>query len=223
MKITRENEQGEVTRAWESRVFNLSDHLVCSECHHGWMNELENASRPLLAKLIRGSRHVFTLEDRETVTMWAVKTALTYRATQAKYKDTSIPTIPRAWLDLFYRGVPHPPKSVTVHLALNAGEERFHLIPHPFKLSGRHIVGGLDVDRITLVLDSLVMQVIIAFDFQGFYPAGLKAESWSRVGVHRIWPDTAPLVDAVSFPPAIAVSSQDISKWAHSEVNTASM
>jgi hypothetical protein len=223
MKITRDDHRGVVTREWESRVFNLSDHIVCSACHHGWMNELENASRPLITKLIQGRRHVFTLEDRETVTMWAVKTALTYRATQAKSKDTSIPTIPREWLDSFFSGVPHPPNSVTVHLALNAGGDRFHFIPQPFKLTGGHIADVVDVDRLTLVLDSMVMQIIIAFDFEGFYPAGLKAESWSRGAVHRIWPDTAPLAGAVSFPPPVAISTQDIWAWANSEVNTASL
>jgi hypothetical protein len=217
MRITRENSQGDVTREWESDVFNLSDHVVCYRCHHGWMERLENEGRPLVVKLIQGDRHVFTLKDAETVTMWAAKTAVVYRATQAKGKAS---TIPWAWLDLFYRGVPHPPQSATVNLAFNGGEERFRFIPRPFKLSGRQIVGDLDCDRITIVLGSLVMQVILAFDFQRFYPAGLKAESSSRGTVHRIWPDFAPLAGAVSFPPPFALSSQEIETWAHSEVNT---
>jgi len=188
------------------------------------MHDLETKTQKILPALIHGDRHIFTDGDRQTLALWAAKTAITYRASQAKYPDTDkrILTIPRQWLDLFYRAIPKPPPCLTVNLALNGAAERFHFLPHPFKLQGKHIIGELDVDRITLVFDHLVMQVVTAYDFQGFYSASPLIAEAGRA-VHRIWPDTSPIMGAVSFPPPMAMSGEDVWTLAHGNVNTAAL
>lgn len=50
---------------------------VCKECNNGWMSDLENAAKPVIADLISGEGRLQALvrADRQVLSRWAVKTA----------------------------------------------------------------------------------------------------------------------------------------------------
>jgi hypothetical protein len=50
----------------------------CRRCNNGWMSVLENEVSKIMKPLIAGKSAALSVEDRITITRWAVKTAMTY-------------------------------------------------------------------------------------------------------------------------------------------------
>ena len=167
--------------------------------------------QPLIGQMIKGDRIVFTPHLRKTVTILGTKTAITNRCICGPADS-----IPRQCLNLFYRGIPEPPLSVSITLARNAGPSVVHGISRPFKRPSDRIP-EVDGERFTFVIGELVMQVTIVFDFQGIAMHLVRSRS-PVDALRRVWPDTAPLVGAVSFPPSVAMFDPDVEAWAHSPI-----
>lgn len=87
-------EMQETRRTMTGRPFSATVRAVCATCNNGWMNDLENRAEEDLLKLIRGETIEFTLAQRETIALWAAKTALV-----RQLKDN--PSIRRPLVDQF--------------------------------------------------------------------------------------------------------------------------
>lgn len=55
----------------------------CRTCNTGWMAELENAVKPVLAPMLRGHRCLVTSAAAQTLSFWASKTILGFQAAEA--------------------------------------------------------------------------------------------------------------------------------------------
>lgn len=56
--------------------FDITVNTVCRDCNTGWMHDLEEATRPLLTRMIRGQLCELTLTDQHLLAQWVYKTVL---------------------------------------------------------------------------------------------------------------------------------------------------
>jgi len=56
--------------------FGITVNTVCRDCNTGWMHDLEEATRPLLTRMIRGQLCELTLTDQHLLAQWVYKTVL---------------------------------------------------------------------------------------------------------------------------------------------------
>ena len=47
---------------------------VCKDCNGGWMSELEQRTRPLLAPMLRGQVRTFSAAEQLVLATWGAKT-----------------------------------------------------------------------------------------------------------------------------------------------------
>ncbi len=79
-RIIRTNVQGRPARQ--------TTRNVCKPCNEGWMSTLEETAKPILEPMILGEPQSLAAEDRQTLALWAIKTALTLNDTA---KDDPVP------------------------------------------------------------------------------------------------------------------------------------
>jgi hypothetical protein len=62
----------------EIRLDSFKLKKICENCNNGWMSDLENAAKPLMLGLMKGSISfsVLTEGDRKTLARWAGKTSI---------------------------------------------------------------------------------------------------------------------------------------------------
>lgn len=63
-------------KTWLSKDAGKIVKAVCRGCNHGWMSDLEQKAKPLLAPAIRGERVTFSLPEQTTIATWTTKTVL---------------------------------------------------------------------------------------------------------------------------------------------------
>lgn len=91
--------------------FDITVNTVCRDCNTGWMHDLEEVTRPLLTRMIRGELCELTLTDQRRLAQWVYKTALMMHE-QSKAASL-IP--PEHFESLFKAGV--PPVGTAIWLA----------------------------------------------------------------------------------------------------------
>ncbi len=67
-------------RSWNEhytgRRFDLTIKDVCSRCNNGWMNQLEEATEPVVVEMVRGRRVKVSAENTRLLERWITKTAI---------------------------------------------------------------------------------------------------------------------------------------------------
>ncbi|MFL6688584.1 MAG: hypothetical protein ACJ8IR_00110 [Alphaproteobacteria bacterium] len=82
---------------------------VCEPCNNGWMRELENKVRPIIAPLIQGQPTILRMQDRRVIAGWAIlKTMIADRdiegfftwgsADRARMKRQQTPPLGTCWV-----------------------------------------------------------------------------------------------------------------------------
>jgi hypothetical protein len=101
------------------KAAHVSARIVCGDCNHGWMSNLEGAARPLLGPLMVGEQTRLTTEQQLLAAHWAVKTAMVGEAIQ--YHRNSFSQEDRD----IVRGQGRPPLRARVSIAAYAMDEPF--------------------------------------------------------------------------------------------------
>jgi hypothetical protein len=65
--------------AWTDRAINHQVKAVCRKCNGGWMSQLEQATKPLVARMAAGKQVELGPEDQKTVAAWATKVSIMYQ------------------------------------------------------------------------------------------------------------------------------------------------
>ena len=91
---------------------------VCAPCNNGWMSRLEERAKPLLLDLMnmKASLLQLSIEDRTTVSAWAIKTAFMIGSAQK-----SIGSLP--WH--LFRGLAEQPENIPVECFVLAAQLPF--------------------------------------------------------------------------------------------------
>ncbi|HEX2095801.1 MAG TPA: hypothetical protein VHF50_00345 [Solirubrobacterales bacterium] len=101
---------GGVKRSWETKRFSETTKRVCSGCNHGWLSQLEEVAKPILAPAITRSHNcAFDLRAQWIAAQWAAKTCYVF---QSQGPEGLVPQMHPALLRM--NGRPAP--SVTVFI-----------------------------------------------------------------------------------------------------------
>lgn len=65
-----------------AKAASLTARMVCSECNHGWMADLEGRASRVLAQMMIGQKSTLDHKQQLLAAQWAVKTAMVAEATQ---------------------------------------------------------------------------------------------------------------------------------------------
>jgi hypothetical protein len=93
----------------------LTVKCVCESCNSGWMSRLESKAKPIIGPLMHDLSYALDSSQQETVSVWAIKTAMVLEATNRRTRLTcytqheceqlrlhsSIPTRSLGWLGRF--------------------------------------------------------------------------------------------------------------------------
>ncbi len=166
---------------------------VCDECNTGWMHDLEERARPVLAPILTRSDAVLHSSEVGVTVQWALKTALTFdawfrdRAVDAHVGTCRFHILQRPWPGVFvwlarYR---YPSEGVVMRQA------RFRQVSGRFPTSGR--VAATDV-VVSIQLGNLAIRVAILGDGGYGQPSIVKPAGHWILGhpmeVPYKWPTT---------------------------------
>jgi len=168
---------------------------VCKSCNGGWMSGLEEATRPLLSRLIRGEPELLNKEDAIAVASWTVKTALMAQLTGVEGAGAM-----SSAYHAFYRD--RVPAKNSVVWAGGIGSEEWAL---RCELVGALIVTDEDNGSVTpddpvntmsatFGIGHLLLHTVITSRSQVSYP---PLDDIHQGAVVRLWPDPE---DTTSFP-----------------------
>lgn len=210
---------------WEKKPFREKAKIVCQGCNHGWMSDLENESKPLLASAIaREGRCEFDLVSQWTVARWAVKTCYVFqRLAPALLAPQMHPVLLRmnlmppqpvsVWMGSHYRAREDPINSAYVQKPLTLAIDQQPKESAEFGYMGFLAVGGAAFLVVGHRLSNYV-ECVLGEDhpasqmFTKIWPRSRRVVSWppylmaDRELIDLIFdPDTLPLgFDARVFP-----------------------
>jgi hypothetical protein len=92
-------------REWTARGPDVTVNAVDKGCNSGWMSDLESEAKTVLVPMTRGESVVLTESEQKILALWAVKTALMFKAL-----EISSPTFNRAYYGNVYSELPDPPQ-----------------------------------------------------------------------------------------------------------------
>ena len=75
-----EVQRGNELSRWPADSPKIRIGCVCERCNHGWMSDLEGASKPLIERLLAGDRFGIDVPAQQTLTTWALKTVMVFEA-----------------------------------------------------------------------------------------------------------------------------------------------
>jgi hypothetical protein len=89
--FTRAVDFSEPPLKWVARV-------VCGECNHGWVSEIDNAAAIVLTPLLQGKQRRLSSEDQGTLATWAFKAGCVIDAAALGGGGPRFPQADRSWL-----------------------------------------------------------------------------------------------------------------------------
>ncbi len=109
--LIHELERGAEKSTWSAGYLGVQHRIVCKQCNHGWMHDLEEAARPMLSPMISDPDCPQRLmrSDQRILAKWAIKTAVVLHSIAnepphapigwcEQLKADSIPTEASAWI-----------------------------------------------------------------------------------------------------------------------------
>lgn len=168
--------ESSIIRQWLSKsVPERRARIVCHDCNHGWMSQLEKKCAPILTPMILGRSQDLIPADQEAVSLWATKTAMVCQFVQRDRRF--IPD--EHYHDLFTSRRPRP--NASIYLA--------HQYPDSSRLV-RYDTGGFTWSQmpgyvVTLALGELVIQV---FNHDRIAHQGYGLQPSDDTYLRRIWP-----------------------------------
>ena len=66
----------ETSKIWPSKIFQHKVKIVCAECNHGWMAELENQVKPIISQMVRLEDFLIDENKQNLLAFWSQKTVL---------------------------------------------------------------------------------------------------------------------------------------------------
>lgn len=211
---TAEN-KGKVERTFQTRVFQHTAKIVCSNCNNGWMSKLEASTKPILSKMLfdLNSGATLTKEKQATLSFWAQKTAMILnRSTGADFK------IPLE----SYRELAKNNKAldyITVRIGWRLPKQgiKGRQVGH-FTIS--EITGPNKQKMVKVAGDFIVWRAIIAIGNVVFHISGSTPNVRIEVGNNdvRVTPQIHPFINDIHWPlewPVDALTSVGLDEFSN--------
>ena len=193
--VVIETTDGRAVHDWGLRnPFSTVVKDVCEPCNTGWMHEMEESCRPLLAHFIQGHSRPLRYWRQLLTASWAIKTAMVWESVLPKSR-----TVPLEVLQTFHR-TQRPNLRQQIWIGRYGGPD-----PHSFRRIAAHVVGPVsggsenpqDAHAYSEVLTigelaHAVFGHLLGVPYEHRLPESLEVY-WTR-----IWP---PSIEVVQWPP----------------------
>ena len=191
------NKRGGVARSWNDPRVKVK---VCKGCNNGWMSDLEQRAKPLIASMARGAACHIAPGEARVLAAWAVKAAMLFeyassrdglfyqQSDRAHLKENGEPPTGTAvWLGVAMRS--------SHHVVYAFGGEQQHAIP---------VLGAVRAFNPTIVIGHLALQVLSLRFERSWLPVEERPQrqtvATNPSSLVSIWP--CHLGDeAISWPP----------------------
>jgi hypothetical protein len=186
-------------KSWTKKPFKEQTWVVCDDCNHGWMCDLEGLVKPILAPAIAREQECrFDLREQWLAALWAVKTVYVFQAQAPELLAPAVhPVLLRengkppqqvsVWIGSHYRALDDPVSCAYLQkpLTLTPDDEHFKE-PVDFGYVGFLAVGGISF---LVVGHRFGNYVEISLGQKGEHPAGeLLTKIWPRSQRVVAWP-----------------------------------
>jgi hypothetical protein len=94
------NADGTIVYDYFSTVFQQTMNVVCADCNHGWMSDIENQAKPILIKMLKNKSLTLDKKKQQIIATWAMKTILVLNHNNPAPPEK--PYIPTAQYETFY-------------------------------------------------------------------------------------------------------------------------
>jgi len=206
-------------KVWFKPRLDVTAKFVCKGCNSGWLSEIENDAKPVLAPLIlgRGLPVLLSLADQRVLAYWAFKTALTASLVSDKKLFG-----PEPFAELYRRKAPPPLRTVIWTAGYNSGRPESSIRPR----TGRIVVSAYPTQRAATRFETqsrLITVSIYWFVFQVLQYDGysIPGRAFAQIrGIKRIWPLDAPTDGPFEWPPdRAALGKGALERFAHRSDN----
>ena len=197
---------------WASKKpVDFTANCVCAACNGGWMERIEDAARPLLTRMIQGSRISLSRDDQDIVARW-----LALKAIVERHVRSPIMPLRADWIDHFYEQQ-GPPATWQIRLARWVGDVVVYMAGGDFDFIIRDGLGPSTTSRpgmlFTVGIGQFVGQVVGVDDH-----VAIPTEPDLFV---PIWPHTrpgpiganAPKDKLVLWPPDRWLNDADLERY----------
>lgn len=176
---------------------------VCVKCNGGWMQDLEDAAKPILTPMIKGESIDLSPEMQQVVSAWAVKTACAAELPQTH------PVIDSSYYIEIGRLQDRPPDGIKIWLAWYAGPNTGAIDQRSYAV-GQLIEDGLPRDFLfTFRMGQFCCRVFGAEASDEQEVLHLSLGDWPRAIV-SIWPSDG---EDKSWPPQLALEDRSFAKF----------
>lgn len=175
--------------------------VVCLACNNGWMNDLENAGRPVLKEMIAGTGVALDAEAQRTVATWAAKTAMCVERTF----PSATQAIPDHFYEDLYENPSRPPSSITVWAGCYLGDTPFGISHRSWPLWQFVRRQPSSMFQATYRIGHLIIQLLGAEPGDDFELINDRSEN-----LIQLWPT---LVAQTSWPPTFVFGDEAFERF----------
>jgi hypothetical protein len=193
----RADERTTTLRAeFETTVPSFARRTYCEICNTGWMIDMDYATEPIIAPMVRGEHGSLSFEDQKQLAAWVTKVALVCESLQGASKR--VPD--DAYLRFFFER--RPRATEPIHLLHYIGGTIHH------EFARRELVER-DTQEVPIV--HAVLMTLIVGEFVAQMPLSVSGRLafTSHEGTDRIaiWPAR---LQAINWPPSLALNDRDL-------------
>jgi hypothetical protein len=193
------------TRQWEAPIFSATLKDVCRVCNNGWMSDIEELTKELVAPMLRDKEVRLGKEEQLCLAIWGYIKVLTLSYVHAPTRV--LPAAPyRALQTHLATGIASLPRSATVFVAAHSGKAldggyTHHLIADRSDLRNPFFMA-------TFTLRQVVVQVFENLDGpEGIVPGRVPVLKGRAA---QVWPVKESSLD---WPPGKALDDQDLTLY----------
>lgn len=203
LKVTNDVSGDDLSRTWQSTVFQDKVKLVCSDCNNGWMSTLEGEVKDLLTSVaFTHDGRTLSQEDQRRLSLWVQKTVLVLsKATGGKFE------IPATFYEQLYASQTQPLPTIMVGMGWRVeanGTKEQPLATFEIKQVSTVDVEKNSVEAIKTQMDdgAGIWAATIGLGYVVFQIVGTNLQGKLEVGSSdpRMFPPINPYVEDLTWP-----------------------
>jgi hypothetical protein len=191
-----------VRRDYDDQPFKRKANVVCGDCNHGWMSDLEQRTEQLLDGMLAGRGRALHQTGQRTLAAWALKSAMMFD----QGSPAAARVVPPEHYEALYR-TGEPPIGVRVWIGAYDETQTAvaGVVAAEVTALGQEDPPGRNVYVRTFTVGTVAFQV-----FGTSNPALYELDyDWPEPNVHRIWPRR----DSVTWLPRPALTDAALDQF----------
>jgi hypothetical protein len=182
-----------------AKTFALVSRKVCGSCNSGWLSELEERVRPLMARFAATTPMTLKPEEQADLALWSVAAALIAMSLDPDAAEFADPSIAH---EVFRER--QPPAGMDIWLGANSHGEMGWFGSHSLNLA--HAPKHTGAWGATITFGYAVIHMV----FHGLRDQRMRLRYDAHRSLRRIW----PTLDGVVWPPNLVMQPHDLTPLA---------